>query len=248
MRLECRNIFKAFGGVQALSDVSIQFPPEGIVAIIGPNGAGKTTLIDTVSGLTWPDRGQWLLGGKDITGLSTERIAKIGIARSFQGIRLLPDETVTDNIALAVPDLGAETLRSAFLHFRTSTRRQPVLEEVRRLAELAGLNGRRNDRVSSLSYGEQKLVSAVVTAATGASIVFLDEPLAGVHGEGAGKIMGFTRSLASNGRLVVFIEHDLAVVRSLAEITILMDQGRVLASGSTAEILERRELLEAYLG
>jgi ABC-type branched-subunit amino acid transport system ATPase component len=248
MTLECCHISKAFGGVQALADVSIRFPPEGIVAVIGANGAGKTTLIDTVTGIVRPDRGQWLLDGRDITGLSTEKVAQTGIARSFQGIRLLPDETVLDNIALAVPDRGSETLFSAFLHFKTSTRRQSVVEEANRLAGLAGLNGRRHDSVRWLSYGEQKLVSAVVTAATGARILLFDEPLAGVHGDGVGQIVSFAQQLASNGRLVVFIEHDLAAVRRLAATTVLMDHGTVLAVGPTAEVLERGDLLEAYLG
>jgi branched-chain amino acid transport system ATP-binding protein len=248
MKLECRHIAKSFGGVRALADVSILFPSQGIVAIIGPNGAGKTTLIDTVTGVTRPDHGQWLADGQDITGLSTERVVQAGIARSFQGIRLLAEESVFDNLALAIPDPAAETLWSAFLHFKTTTFRPGVLKEAARLAALAGMERRLEDPVRSLSYGEQKLVSAVVTAATGAAVLLLDEPLAGVHGEGVSRIIDFTRGLAASGRLIVFIEHDLAAVRRMAETTILMDQGTVLAMGTTSEILGQRALLEAYLG
>lgn len=248
MPIECRRLTKSFGGVRALSDVSIRFPDQGIVAVIGANGAGKTTLIDTLTGIVSPDNGQWLLNDRDITGLSTEKVARMGIARSFQGIRLLPEESVIDNIALAVPDRGAETLLAALLHFRTSTRRAPVVREAERFANLAGLKEQGSDPVKSLAYGDQKLVSAVVTAATGARILLLDEPLAGVHGDGVKKIIAFARQLASSGRLVVFIEHDLTAVRQLAEITVMMDHGTVLAIGPTEEILERKDLLEVYLG
>lgn len=248
MALECRGLTKRFGGVTALSDVSIRFPDRGIVAIIGANGAGKTTLIDTLTGIVRPDKGQWILDERDITGLDTEDVARAGIVRSFQGIRLLPDETVIDNIALAVPERRAETLLAAFFHFKLSTRRPQTIEEAERFACLAGVNGHCNNPVRSLSYGDQKLVNAVVAAATGARILLLDEPLAGVHGQGVPKIINFARQLASDGRLVIFVEHDLAAVRQLSETTILMDHGRVLATGQTEEILQRADLMEVYLG
>jgi ABC-type branched-subunit amino acid transport system ATPase component len=108
------------------------------------------------------------------------------------------------------------------------------------------MGGRLQDRVHSLSYGEQKLVSALVTAATGAGILLLDEPMAGVHGEGVAHIIGFARQIASSGRLIIFVEHDMAAVRQLAETVVVMDQGRIFAMGPPAEILERRDLLEAY--
>lgn len=248
MMLQCRGIGKSFGGVRALEGVTLEFPDRGIVAVIGPNGAGKTTLIDTLTGIIRPDQGRWLLNDKDVTGYSTARMANIGVARSFQGIRLLPDQTLLDNVALAIPSQSTETLRAALLPFgRTSA---ASLMRARATDELdrVGLASRPNDLVRSLSYGDQKLLSVVVTAATGAQVLLLDEPVAGVHGPAVETILKFVKQLTIVGRTVIFVEHDMAVVRELAETVIVLDHGQVMGVGTPDSILSRRDLLESYLG
>jgi ABC-type branched-subunit amino acid transport system ATPase component len=248
MTLEYRGISKSFGGVRALLDVSIRFPERGTVAIIGPNGAGKTTLIDTLTGLVMPDRGRWSLGGQDVTGLATHVMVRKGVARSFQGVRLLQDQSVLDNIALALPLPQAETLTASLSQVGSGRHSRDTVEKVRAMTETMGLAERLDDPVHALSYGEQKLASILATAATGANIVLLDEPVAGVHGEGVERIIAFTTALAAGGRLVVFVEHDMSAVRRIANSVIVLAEGRVLTIGPTEEVLERRDLLEAYLG
>jgi ABC-type branched-subunit amino acid transport system ATPase component len=249
MSLECRGITKSFGGVRALDDVSISFPDQGTVAIIGPNGAGKTTLIDSLTGVIPPDRGEWFLDGQNVTGLATEKMVHKGVARSFQGVRLLPGHSVLDNIVLAFPMPGEETILAALRQVRTGRHPREVLEKVRSMAEELDLASRVHDPVHSLSFGEQKLASILATAATGARTLLFDEPIAGVHGDGVERIIAFTRVLAERGHLIIFVEHDMAAVRRLADNVIVLAEGRVLIElNPTDEVLLRRDLLEAYLG
>lgn len=245
--LRCNGLNKSFGGVQALADLSLTFPSTGIAAIIGPNGAGKTTLLNIITGFLRPQSGQCFLGQSEITRFSPHRIARLGVARTFQDLRLILQVPVIDNVMLARPRQRGERLLWALLRIGLAKEEAQNYQEAMRLLRFVGLADKRNELVDELSYGQQKLVTLACCLATEASILLLDEPVAGVHPEMVSQILGLLAELREAGKLLVFVEHDITAVRRIADSVIVMDKGRVIAQGAPSEVLERREIMEAYL-
>jgi ABC-type branched-subunit amino acid transport system ATPase component len=248
MLLESRDIYKAYGGTIALAGVTLSFPEQGIIAIVGKNGAGKTTLIDSLTGVVTPDRGDWLLSGKVVTGRSTYEIARCGIARSFQGIRLIQEATVMENLSLAVPSRYTDRLIFALLPAWSRRDEQHVRGKAMQLLQEARLQELADVAVGELSYGEQKALSVLVAVATQAQILLLDEPFAGVDAQWTDRMIEIMVGLRAKGKLLVLVDHDLAALRRVADVLVVMQQGRVLASGAPADVLSRPDVVEAYLG
>lgn len=246
--MRCQGLWKSFDGTVALADVRAEFPPTGIVAIIGPNGAGKTTLLDVLTGFLRPEAGRVFLGERELTHLPPHRIARLGIARTFQELRLISQVPVLENVMLARPSQRGERL------WRALSRRGVRAEETRNREaamhwlQFVGLADRAPAAAGELSYGQQKLLTLACCLATEARILLLDEPVAGVHPEMVERILGLLRRLRDLGRLVVFIEHDLVAVRQVADWLMVMDGGKIIAQGNPSEVLERPEILEAYVG
>lgn len=245
--LRCEGVKKAFDGIQALDGVSLAFPSEGINAIIGPNGAGKTTLLNVITGFLRPDTGRCFLKERDTTNLPPHSIAQLGVARTFQDLRLIFHTPVIDNVMLARPHQRGETLTGALLRIGVTKEEQANREEALRLLRFVGLEDETNDLAGALSYGQQKLLSLACCLATDARILLLDEPVAGVRPGMATKILGLLKRLCDEGKLIVFIEHDITAVREIADRVIVMDDGRVIAQGPPSEVLEQPEIMEAYL-
>jgi len=248
MLLECRDISKAYGGTIALAGVTLSFPERGIIAIVGKNGAGKTTLIDTLTGVVKPDRGDWLLSGKIITGLSTYEVARWGIVRSFQGLRLIREATVLENLTLAMPSRYTRNLVFALLPGGTRSDEQQAREKAMQVLKDTGLDALAEIPVRELSFGEQKALSILVVVATQAQILLLDEPFAGVDAQWAERIIELMVNLRERGKLLILVDHDLAALRRVADSLVVMSLGRALASGPPVEILSRPDVVEAYLG
>jgi len=246
--LRCHGLEKRFGGVVALDGVHLEFPAAGLVAILGPNGAGKTTLFDALCGFQAVDRGRTFLGEREITRLPPHRIARLGMARTFQNLRVISRVSVLDNVLVALPQPLGESLLGIFQPRAVIRQETKNRETALRLLHFVSLEGEGAAVAGELSWGQQKLLSIAACLATGARILLLDEPIAGVHPERARQIGELLRSIREEGRLVIFIEHDLATVRQVADRVIVLDQGRVIAEGETAEVLSRREIAEAYLG
>ncbi|MGD1276886.1 MAG: ABC transporter ATP-binding protein [Tepidisphaeraceae bacterium] len=246
--LRCQIVNKSFGGVQALLDVSLRFPPSGITAIIGPNGAGKTTLVNVLTGFVRPDAGHCYIGAQEITRWPPHRIARTGVGRTFQDLRLITQVSVLDNVLVACPAQRGERLLPALLRFgvaKEETRNCAAAMDLLRFVEL---ESRAHDLAGELSYGQQKLLALACCLATQASILFLDEPVAGVAPQMVAEILDRLRAVSCQHKGIVFIEHDISVVREIADQVIVMDDGKVVAQGSPAEVLERPEIMEAYLG
>lgn len=243
----CDGLCKSFDGVRALTSFSLEFPLSGIVAIIGPNGAGKTTLINTLTGFIRPDAGHVYLGEQDTTHLAPYRIARLGVARTFQDLRLILQVPVLDNVLLARPNLRGEQLVYALLRVGIAEEEAINRQEAMRLLQFVGLEEKAYDLAGELSYGQQKLLTLACCLATEARILLLDEPVAGVHPEMASRILTLLRQLREDGKLIIFIEHDIEAVRQIADQVIVMDQGRLIVQGIPSEVLERPEILEAYL-
>jgi branched-chain amino acid transport system ATP-binding protein len=245
--LRCESLCKFFDGVQALWSVDLQFPSSGIVAIIGPNGAGKTTLLNVLTGFIRPDGGRFWLGEQEITQMAPHQIARLGMARTFQDLRLITLVSVVDNVMTARPNQRGETLMGALLRIRVAAEEKRNREEALRLLRFVGLEEKVEELAGELSYGQQKLLTLACCLATDAHILLLDEPVAGVHPEMISHILELLCRLRDEGKLIVFIEHDIAAVRRVADIVIVMDEGRIIAQGPPNEVLERPEIMEAYL-
>ena len=244
----CDSLSKSFDGVHALEKVGVSFPTSGIAAVIGPNGAGKTTLINVLTGFLRPETGRCVFGNREITRLAPHRIARLGIARTFQDLRLIQQVSVLDNVMLARPNQRGERLLPALLRFGVAAEETRNCEEAMRILRFVGLEEKASDPAGELSYGQQKLLTLACCLATEARVLLLDEPVAGVHPEMVEQILGLLRRLRDEGKLVVFIEHDIAAVRQVADVVIVMDNGRVIAEGPPSEVLERSEIMEAYVG
>lgn len=246
--LRCDNLSKSFGGVQALANVSLEFPTSGIVAIIGPNGAGKTTLLNVVTRFLRPSSGQVFLGDSELTRLPAHKIARLGIARTFQDLRLISQVSVLENVLVARPNQKGERLLRALFRFGVAVEEKKNREAAMHWLNFVGLDRAAKQQTGELSYGQQKLLTLACCLATEAPILFLDEPVAGVHPEMIERILGLFRELRSLDKLVVFIEHDIASVRKVADSVVVMDHGQIIAQGKPSDVLERPEIIEAYVG
>ncbi|HET9612321.1 MAG TPA: ABC transporter ATP-binding protein [Acidimicrobiales bacterium] len=233
--LEVRNVTVRFGGHLALDDVSIAAPPGEVTGLIGPNGAGKTTLFNVVTGLQAPARGSVRLDGEDVTGLAPYRRARRGLARTFQRLELFGLLTVRENVELA----AAAGRRRSGRH--SATRADRALE-------LVGLTGQAGVRADELPTGRARLVELARALATGPQVLLLDEPASGQDERETEAFREVLLSVAAAGIAVVLVEHDVhLVMRTCARVHVL-DFGRVLASGTPAEIQADRAVLDAYLG
>lgn len=245
--LRCEGLRKSFDGVQALADADLQLPPSGIIAIIGPNGAGKTTLLDVLTGFVRPDSGRCYFGECDITNLAPYKIARLGIARAFQDLRLITQVSTLDNVLTARQNQRGEKLIWALSRIGAAKEEARGREAAMELLRFVGLEGQAEVLAGELSYGQQKLLALSCCLATGAHILLLDEPVAGVHPEMISHILELLCRLGDEGKIIVFIEHDIAAVRRVADTVIVMDEGKVIAQGPPNEVLERPEIMEAYL-
>ncbi len=244
----CQKLSKSFDGVHAIDGVTLEFPASGITAIIGPNGAGKTTLLNVLTGFLRPKAGRCFLGERETTHLPPHRIARLGVARTFQDLRLIGQVSVLDNVLVARPHQRGERLLPALLRFGVADEEACNRDEAMRWLRFVGLEKKAEDLAGEMSYGQQKLLTLAVCLATEARVLLLDEPVAGVHPEMVSRILCLLRELKKQGKAIVFIEHDMAAVRQVAESVIVMDEGKVIAQGQPAEVLERPEIMEAYVG
>jgi ABC-type branched-subunit amino acid transport system ATPase component len=246
--MACKNIEKSFDGTRALVDVSIQFPKAGIIALVGPNGAGKTTLLNVLTGFLRPDSGHCWMNGEDITLLPPYQVVQHGIVRSFQEVRLVRQISVLENVLLACPQQRGEDFPRALLRFGLASEKVRNRTVAQKWLRFFNLEGNASVLAGDLSYGQQKLVSLACCLATGAKVVLLDEPVAGLDPEMVRVIVELLRSLRQTGCLIVFVEHNLATVREVANEVIVMDQGKIIARGPPDEVLELRAIMDAFVG
>lgn len=245
--LRCEGLCRSFDGVRALQDVQLELPASGIVAIIGPNGAGKTTLINVITGFLRSQAGRVSLDDCHLNLLPPHKIARLGIARTFQDLRLISQVSVIENVLLARPNQKGERLLPAIFRIGVAAEEVRNRDGAMRWLRFVGLAGQVNELAGELSYGQQKLLTLACCLATEARILLLDEPVAGVHPRMIEKILDLLRQLRDLGKLVIFIEHDLAFVRQVADLVVVMDEGSIIAQGNPSEVLDRPEIIEAYV-
>jgi branched-chain amino acid transport system ATP-binding protein len=248
--LEIVRLSKRFGGVHALTDVSLVVEQGEVHALIGPNGAGKTTLFNCVSGLYRPDRGAVLFRGADITCTPAHRIPRMGIARTFQNLELFRNATVLDNIMLGRYLHGRSSLFSE-LFFLPRVRRQEVKERgrVEEVIDFLDLQPYRDRVIAHLPFGIQKCVELGRALALDPELILLDEPAAGLNPEEARDLCFWIEDIREAFNItIVLVEHDMGVVSEVSDRVTVLDFGTVIAEGSPEEIRADPRVIKAYLG
>lgn len=246
--LHVEDLDKDFDGVTALSDFSCSVGEREIVGLIGPNGAGKTTLFNVITGFIPPDRGKADFRGTRLLGLAPHRIANVGIGRTFQDLRLIRRMSVLDNVLLSYKDQRGEQLGNVFFRWGACRRQEAKNREAATsLLEWAGLADKADHPADDLSYGQQKVLSLVCCLATGADLLLLDEPVAGIAPEMIGKILSIIRELPGQGKSVVLIEHNLGAVMEVCERVIFMDAGAKVSEGTPEEVRSDPRVIQAYV-
>jgi branched-chain amino acid transport system permease protein len=246
--LTVNGLDKRFDGVRALTEFSMELRRGEVLGIIGPNGAGKTTAFNVIGGFISPEKGRVVVGGKDITHAPPYRIARLGVSRTFQNLRLLRQLSVLDNVLACFQDQPGEKLRNVFFRWRGCRRREADnRKEAMALLEEVRLADKGESPAEALSYGQQKLLSLVCCLAAGADVLLLDEPVAGIAPEMTERILGLIRDLPSRGKSVILIEHDMDAVAQVCDRVIFMDAGRKVCEGTSDEVREDPRVIEAYL-
>ncbi len=239
----------SFGGLAALDGVAFDVAPGRITALIGPNGAGKTTLFNAVSGLVRPMAGSVRLGGEEILGLKPEQITARGMVRSFQIARGFPKLSVFEHLMLYGQGQPGESWTAALLGAAAARRREEALAEqalaVARRLKLAHVV---DNQVTALSGGQKKLLEIGRILMAEPRLLLLDEPAAGVNPTLAEEIGDQLRAIVAEGRTILLVEHDMALIERISDHVVVMAAGRALAEGSFAEIRENTEVQDAYLG
>jgi branched-chain amino acid transport system permease protein len=243
------GLSKRFGGLQAVSDVSFCLSSATITALIGPNGAGKTTIFNLITQTLVPDTGRITLRGKDISTSSPRDIARTGMVRSFQDVRVIQKLSALDNVALAVPHQPGEWAWPLVVRPRASAKRErEVKATAMECLELVGLGSSLDALVGRMSFGDQKLVAIARLIATGGDVLLLDEPTSGVDAGAVEGVIDVIRRLRDMGKTICLVEHSLHFVEQLADTVIFLDQGKVTAEGSLSELTSRPELAALYFG
>ncbi len=247
--LETRGVSKNFGGIVAARDLAIQLRRGTITALVGPNGAGKTTVFNLLTGFIPPDSGSVLLNGKELVGQNPDQVARLGLVRSFQDVRLFSRLSCLQNVMMAVQQQPGENFGTLFFQHRKVKRAErQTREKALDWLGFVGMADFAEVPAGSLSYGQTKLVSLARVLATEAEVLLLDEPASGIDTKWVDTMLELIEAVRDQGRTVCVVEHNLHVVGRLADHTYFMELGEITAEGTIAELTNTPRLAEAYFG
>ncbi|MDT4761371.1 ABC transporter ATP-binding protein [Sphaerochaeta sp. PS] len=252
--LETEALTRAYGGVVAVNKVDFQVESGLITGLIGPNGAGKTTLFNNITGLDTPSKGRVFFNNKDITGFPAHKICRMGIARTFQNIRLFKDLSVVENVMIGRHfKTGRDETKGRFVNALKSyvylkREEQEIYEKADSWLDFFEMGQFKNELAKNLPYGKQRELEIARALATEPQLLFLDEPAAGMNPQETEHLMAIIRKIRDLGITVVLIEHDMKLVMNICDTITVLNYGQKLAQGTPREIKHNSSVIEAYLG
>ncbi len=248
--LELKKLCRYFGGLKAVHEVDLVLEPHALNGLIGPNGSGKTTIFNVITGIYEPSGGEVIFEGQSIGGLDPYIINQMGIARTFQNIRLFPNLTVLDNVRVAYHPHAGYSMRDAFIHNKHfDAKEKELTEKAQDFLSVFNLQDRQAEIACNLPYGEQRRLEIARALASNPKVLLLDEPAAGMNPNESLQLMDLIHFIRDKFDLtVLLIEHQMRVVMGICEKITVMDFGEVIARGNAKEVQSNKHVIEAYLG
>ena len=246
--LVAEGVVRQFGGLTAVDVEHVEIQRGAITALIGPNGAGKTTFFNLLTGFDQPNHGSWSFAGKSLAGVPAHKVARLGMVRTFQLTKALSRLTVIENMRLGATGQKGENVFTALFGSLWRNQERDITERADDLLERFKLDAKREDFAGSLSGGQRKLLEMARALMVEPEMVMLDEPMAGVNPALTQSLLGHVKDLREQGMTVIFVEHDMDVVRDISDWVVVMAAGKVIAEGPPESISQNQAVVDAYLG
>lgn len=242
------NVTRQFGGLKAVDVEHVEIPRGKITALIGPNGAGKTTFFNLLTGFDKPDTGSWQYEGRDLAGVPSHKVARLGMVRTFQLTKSLNIMTVLENMRLGAQGQKGEGFWLSFFKPLWASQEASITDRADELLKKFKLDAKREDYAGELSGGQRKLLEMARALMSNPKLVMLDEPMAGVNPALTQSLLEHIKEIKNDGTTVLFVEHDMHMVRNISDWVIVMAEGKIVAEGPPAKVMKDQAVIDAYLG